>query len=414
MSYKSMPYEPLSKLYYKTPEQYESAYDRRFHAPSTVHLDTAIQEIGRQRAYPAFFCYTPSMVSLLTDIYKGCFQLRQFIERHVPAALMEHAVFSSIVDEVKSTNDIEGVFSTRREISEALQSLKQKKKGKRFHSIVSKYAMLTSSEPIPFASCADIRRFYDEFALPEVCAEDPDNAPDGEVFRRGPVSIGSPTGKDIHRGLMPEAAILREMDTALHILHHDELPRVIGIAVFHYLFGYIHPFYDGNGRTSRFITSYYLSREFDLPILGVRLSAAIKKDLPRYYMLFEAANKELNRGELTFFIEGFLDIVRQSAADSLVLLQEKIEGLMKFQQRLNDTLQASASSPDELTQRIYFILLQAAIFQTGGATIQEIAATAEKSRNTIDSRIAQIPASHYIKDTSVKPYRYRLNLLFLK
>ena len=57
----------------------------------------------------------------------------------------------------------------------------------------------------------------------------------------------------------------------------DDLDPLIRLAVIHYQFETIHPFYDGNGRTGRIINVLYLTykRLLDLPILY--LSAYIIK-----------------------------------------------------------------------------------------------------------------------------------------
>ncbi|MFR6714147.1 MAG: Fic family protein [Phascolarctobacterium succinatutens] len=47
----------------------------------------------------------------------------------------------------------------------------------------------------------------------------------------------------------------------------------------------MHPFYDGNGRTDRFITSYFLSKHFH-PLASLRLSIFIKKKIVQLITLF--------------------------------------------------------------------------------------------------------------------------------
>ena len=61
-------------------------------------------------------------------------------------------------------------------------------------------------------------------------------------------------------------------------LNNDDINFLIRIAVFHYAFGYIHPFYDGNGRTSRFISSYLLSQRLE-DLVSFRLSYTIKLNI---------------------------------------------------------------------------------------------------------------------------------------
>ena len=82
--------------------------------------------------------------------------------------------------------------------------------------------------------------------------------------------------------------MIETMDAALKILHSQDLPLLVRLGLFHYFFAYIHPFYDGNGRTDRFITSYFLKKNFHL-LLGLRLSVYIKRNRKAYYKLFEEA-----------------------------------------------------------------------------------------------------------------------------
>ena len=97
---------------------------------------------------------------------------------------------------------------------------------------------------------------------------------------------------------MPESRIIETVEQSLSVLNDNDIDIFIRIAVFHYLFGYIHPFYDGNGRTSRFISSYLLSRELT-PLIGFRLSYTIKENISKYYKAFEVCNDPHNKGELT-------------------------------------------------------------------------------------------------------------------
>ena len=94
------------------------------------------------------------------------------------------------------------------------------------------------------------------------------------------------------------------------------------VAVFHYLLGYIHPFYDGNGRLNRFISSYMLTRELET-IIGYNLSSTIKENLSLYNKAFVECNDKANRGELTIFVDMFLDILVESIQSLLSALETR-------------------------------------------------------------------------------------------
>ena len=83
----------------------------------------------------------------------------------------------------------------------------------------------------------------------------------------------------------------------------SKITPIIKIAISHYYFGYIHPFYDGNGRTSRFINSLYLSKEYD-ELTAISLSSMIENN-KTYYDMFDKTNSVINKGELNYFINNF-------------------------------------------------------------------------------------------------------------
>ena len=88
------------------------------------------------------------------------------------------------------------------------------------------------------------------------------------------------------------------MNRALSILSDAELPVLVRVSVFHFMFAYIHPFYDGNGRTNRFISSYALSHSFN-PIVEYRLSYSVKERIDKYCKGFSVCEHPLSRGDLT-------------------------------------------------------------------------------------------------------------------
>jgi Uncharacterized conserved protein len=70
----------------------------------------------------------------------------------------------------------------------------------------------------------------------------------------------------------------------------DDLSPLINLAILHYQFESIHPFYDGNGRTGRILNVLYLilNNLIDVPILY--LSSYIIENKPEYYRLLNQLN----------------------------------------------------------------------------------------------------------------------------
>ena len=401
-----MKFIPLTKYFYQpTQEEYEIEYIRRLGAPFTVHFNIPIHQYNRKSAYPAFLCYTGEILRLVEKFYKTYEQFLYTVNT-VPPVVLYQFTRLSIVEEVKSTNDIEGVHRTKKEIREIIE-----KKGTHYHrlqSVVHQYLELLGEEEIKFDTCQDIRNFYDDFTHQEITRENPQNRLDGSLFRKEPVQIQAATGKTIHQGLYPESRIIEALDQALRILHSEEYPLLIRLALFHYFFVYIHPFYDGNGRTDRFITSYFLSRKFHR-LLAVRLSIYIKRNQSRYYHMLEEADSEKNRGDMTPFVMGFLEILIGSTEDTIGVLSRKNEQMRKYESRI-DAFQLK----DKLLKEIYITLLQAALFYGEGISMADLMKVTGKNRGTIQKRIDEIPGNHLIVTKAGKTNYYKLNLMLFK
>lgn len=401
-----MKYIPLTKYFYQhTQEEYEIEYIRRLEAPFTVHFNIPIHQYNRKSAYPAFLCYTGEILRLVEKFYKTYEQFLYTVNT-VPPVVLYQFTRLSIVEEVKSTNDIEGVHSTKKEIREIIE-----RKGTHYHrlqSVVHQYLELLGEEEIKFDTCQDIRNFYDDFTHQEITRENPQNRLDGSLFRKEPVQIEAATGKTIHQGLYPESRIIEALDQALRILHSEEYPLLIRLALFHYFFVYIHPFYDENGRTDRFITSYFLSRQFHR-LLAVRLSIYIKRNQSRYYHMLEEADSERNRGDMTPFVMGFLEILIGSTEDTIGVLSRKNEQMRKYESRI-DAFQLK----DKLLKEIYITLLQAALFFGEGISMADFMKVTGKNRGTIQKRIDEIPGNHLIVTKAGKTNYYKLNLMLFK
>lgn len=326
----------------------------------------------------------------------------------LPQRAVEQYMDKCLIDEIVLTNGIEGVHSTRREIDDALEMLAEKDKTGRFLGIVEKYHALRVRKMIPIATCADVRALYNELVLDEVRADDPSHVPDGQFFRKGPVSVLDASHKPIHQGVEPESKIIELMNQALMILADEAIPALVRVSVFHFLFTYIHPFYDGNGRTNRFISSYVLSRSFS-PIVGYRLSYSVKERIEKYYKGFSICEHPLNKGDITPFVISFSGLVVDAMESMLDSLQAKQSDLADAVGAVNRAI--ATKEEDAGLWRVAFILAQADLFSENGATTEELCAAAEMSEPTMARKRKLIKELGFLRETRKGRQRfYSLNL----
>ena len=391
-----MAYTVLSHLYYQNKDGYEELYRQRIASESTCFLGIKIHEND------AFFSLCPDIYTLTSEILSLDKKVALLCEELPGVALMQFAN-KCLIDEIKLSNDIEHINSTRKELTAMLEKIHTGKTGERFYGLVKKYSML-SQESFSLKSCADIRNIYDELVLTEVVAAAPDNAPDGTVFRKGMAEVTSETQKVIHHGAYPETKIIQLMEQALHIVNDNAIPALIRIALFHYLFGYIHPFYDGNGRTSRFISSYLLAQEFET-LIGYRLSYTIKENLNKYYKAFQDCNDEKNRGDLTPFVIMFLAVVRESFENLFMALTKRNNALTHYR----ELVQTLPYCTDE--KLFCDILLQATLFSEKGIPKKELCEVLTVSPSTTDKRLAKLRhARLLVEQKEERAYHYSLDL----
>ena len=392
-----MHYELLSKIFYKNNAAYEDTYLKRFENEFAYKYNFKIGE------HQAFIGMNGQILNLVTNILQLDKRLLKATKSVPPIALIQFTK-KCIVDEIKLTNEIEGVHSTRKEISEIINDKKKTKQSKRLYGLVQQYLMLLNGEKIELKSCQDIRNLYDELVLTEIKEDDPKNIPDGELFRKEGVDIVSPSQKIIHKGIYPETKIITAMTSAINILHDNSMNYFVNIAVFHYMFGYIHPFYDGNGRMGRFISSYLLVQQLE-PVVGFGLSYTIGQKIKKYYDMFKDANDYRNKGDLTPFVIGFLELIEESIENLCSTLEARGEKLKFY----HDKLEKYAEQNKHLSS-IMYILLQNSLFADEGISINDIAKIVNLGSSTVRACIKQIPEDILMISQSGRMHIYDVNL----
>lgn len=392
-----MEYELLSKTFYKKPTEYESIYDARFNSEASIKLPIKIHEnVG-------FIFNTNEITKLLVKIYKTINKIN-LLRTHLPNIAINSYIIKSLKDEIALTNEIEGVRSTRKEIEDAIDSIKNDKNA-RFKGLVDKYFKLISNEIIPLNNCEDIRTIYDALVLPEIEKE---NLPDGILFRKEPVQVVSATQKEKHRGIMPESKIIESLDLCLDFLKNDDIDSLIKISAFHYLFGYIHPFYDGNGRTSRFISSYLIKNELDV-LLALKLSYTVKNNINKYYKAFDICNDRKNKGDITFFVVTFLELLSQ-ASDDLYTKIADLNDQLNYYNNIINTLVNEKVLNDKQAKCI-FILCQNRLFDDTYMNMNTLTELLEKSDTTTRKILKSLESKNLlVKSRNKNQYLYSANL----
>lgn len=154
--------------------------------------------------------------------------------------------------------------------------------------------------------------------------------------RSGTVVGNRATGQIIYTPPEGEQLIRRLMKNLQDYLHAtDTTDPLVKLAVIHYQFEAIHPFYDGNGRTGRIVNVLYLILHglLDLPILY--LSSYIIKHKGTYYTLLRKVTTEQAwEGWIVYM----LDAIEQTSRDTI----EKVNRIKSLLENTIDKVKKEA------------------------------------------------------------------------
>ena len=397
-----MEYESLLKLSYKEPTGISDIYQKRINNECASVLNFYVS------SFDAFYLTNQEMLLLITKIMSVDRELSDKVSK-LPEIALDQFSIQSLVEEIKQTNDIENVYSTKKEIRETYKKISSGENKGRFKGLVSKYLKFRTNEEIKLETCEDIRSLYDELVLDEVLEEDKDNAPDGAIFRKDRVNVHTSTGKIIHSGLYPETEIIKAMNKALNILNDDNINYLVSAAIFHYMFAYIHPFYDGNGRTDRFISSYIISKSLN-HLAAYKFSYIIKKNQKQYYKMFSDTNDPRNKGDLTPFIIQFLEFILELEKELIEDIDKRAADLTYYEEKIK-TLDLGSTEAD-----VAYVLLQNALFDDEGLTKHQIGEILHLSFNTVSKAFDAIQSINNniircVKNGNRKLYDVNLNEL---
>lgn len=408
-----MSYRTLKSIFHQRDRVGADAEERaRRESPAAIHWDMMIGE------FSMFALMTPEVAALIERIMS--FEPKIHAEwEGLPVSAQRHYLHRMVIDEIQATNEIEQVRSTRKEIIAAIKAVRAERPatGKRFTEMVRLYLDIGSDEAQSPRTLDDVRIIYDAVTAGEIRDED---TPDGVRFRQGPVSIESGT-RIVHAGVVPESAIDDALVLMLSQGRDDSIPKLIRAVAAHFIFEYAHPFYDGNGRTGRYLLALDL-REVLAPYASLALSATVADNKDRYYRAFTDAENLLNRGDLTPFLIEMLEIIAEAQHRLLIDLSELRQKIDTLAERLRvlvedeqfprsvglDRQPAPHVDPDDIAA-ILFTLGQAHYFDPNRAVkLNTLADALKRSSQFARPRLQRLDDAGIIETVTKRPLRFRL------
>ena len=166
----------------------------------------------------------------------------------------------------------------------------------------------------------------------------------------GTVIKNNVTGEIVYVPPQEKAEILEYMKNLEEYINNDDdmVDPLIKLAMIHYQFESIHPFYDGNGRTGRIINILYLVLKdlIDTPILY--LSKYIIRNKIKYYDLFKETRDTGNFEEWIIYI---LVGIEEMAEETIGIINRIRDEILKMKYELRDKTKLYSK---ELLEALFF------------------------------------------------------------
>lgn len=109
-------------------------------------------------------------------------------------------------------------------------------------------------------------------------------------------------------------------DLVKFINDDDELHPVIKACIIHLYFVYIHPFFDGNGRTARALSYMFLLQKGYNFFKFFSISSVVREEKSKYYKAIDDTEKY--ESDLTYFLIFYIDMIIHSIAQGKKFIYE--------------------------------------------------------------------------------------------
>lgn len=235
------------------------------------------------------------------------------------------------LNEAKDSSEIENIITTHDELFKALTSKKDNndmpKEVINYHKAIwHGYQLIKENGILTTNMIVEIQKIIKQ-----------NNA--GIRTQMGTVLKNDKTGEVIYTPPGNEAIIRNLMKNLEDYVNEEsDVDPLVKMAIAHYQFEAIHPFYDGNGRTGRIINILYLVMKdlLDSPILY--LSKYILKNRSEYYEKLQSVTDENDWESWILYI---LKGVQKTSKDSIKLLKE-------INTLINKTIEIIEAHPNNL------------------------------------------------------------------
>ena len=301
--------------------------------------------------------------------------------------------------EAKDSSEIENIITTNDELFKAnidiISDSSATKEVKNYRNALQKgYELIKANKILTTRMIIEIQGILEE---------------NTQGMRRTPGTIikNTLTGEIVHRPPQNYEEILDYMGNLEKYINEelDDFDPLVQLALMHFQFESIHPFYDGNGRTGRIVNVLFLILKdlLDIPVLY--LSSYIIKNKNEYYRLLKELNKTNGLDESIWkeWISYMLKGVKITSEETIDLIKKisKLMGEIKIKIR-------------EGEPKIYSKDLLEVLFEHPYTKIEFLTEKIGIARQTASNHLEKLEKLGILKKEKVGKHNYYVNIKLLE
>lgn len=295
-------------------ERYLAKKEIQYRVPNVVNIEIFWETIVQSRKSTStlvplldqknnyfWFNITKEIKANIDEIEKSA---TEDIFKSVPESFEMSVIADALIDEAYNSSVIEGAFSTKRRTKEMIEkNLEPINKSEIM--ILNNYRALSYilenlDHPFTESTILSIYKILTKNTL------DKDN--EVEKYRNDTVYIWDRKTNSITYTAPDHTMVQSLMDTLLKFINENtHFHPVIKACIIHFYFVYIHPFFDGNGRTARAISYMYLLQNGYNFFKFFSISSVINEEKNKYYDAIQ--NTEDLDSDMTYFINYYTSMI---------------------------------------------------------------------------------------------------------
>ena len=300
---------------------------------------------------------------------------------------------SLVLQEAKDSSEIENIITTHDELYRASLNISDvtneaKEVQNYSHALIKGYELVKENQLLLKKYIIEIQQKLEQ-----------NNA--GVRKQSGTNLKNAKTGEVVFTPPQDYETIQKLLDNLEQFINEpSDVDPLVNMAIIHYQFETIHPFYDGNGRTGRIINILYLILKdlLDIPILY--LSRYIIQNKSDYYKLLQEVRTEDKMEEwIVYMLEG----VEQTSIQTVELIENIYELMEETTQELKNKL-----------PNIYSKDLIEILFTHPYTKIDFLVNRLSVTRKTASSYLKQLESIKIVNSVKIGRSKYFINIKLFK